>query len=385
MLLRRGTRTADDWERRLGMRLDRRFMLLTLLVLLGATAALMGGASSSTAGTGCSDGRPFCVTVDGLDGRSLSTTASPHYLFASVTITNTGGTSTLTNGKLTLTLRDVIGGDIEEGTVIGGTKQASTARLQTGSASDGRCSGTSNVITCTVPNLPGGSAGTTTYGLVFRTSTTDTATATETDDADGTEIEAFATFKEKGSDNQPKDPQPDEATATEIITYEPDPNLDISYAFPTASVTLATSATADSQHTVFPLPTIPGVVLPFYAKVEELALTTAGSPCGTNTCYGELVDTNTAGNSELIFSAEKPAHVTITWDFLPSGKTKNNIVVYHKLDSGFNEPPITSTCTFASGIPTNLPCRDVDIKRGGGNVVVTIDVWSAGNGRWGVG
>ena len=65
--------------------------------------------------------------------------------------------------------------------------------------------------------------------------------------------------------------------------------------------------------------------------------------------------------------------------------TKNNIVVYHRLDSGSNEPPITSSCTFASGIPTNLPCRDVDIKRGGGNVVVTIDVWSAGNGRWGVG
>jgi hypothetical protein len=362
------------------MKAHARVWVLGMLVTAALAVALAGGAAQSAAGTteACSDGRPFCVAITDLDGRSLSTAGS-HYMKYSVSIRRNGGTSNLTNGTLTLTLEDIIGGTISNGTVVGGTPRASTAVFLASPTSTSACTigSASNVLTCTVPNFPAGSAPLTYDPLIFKTSITGSAK--------GTRMTAVARFKEKASDGQPNDPNQDTVTVSETTTYEPDDDLDVSWAFPSAAITLATSATADDQHSSFPF-SVPGATPSFTAFVQEtpVGLAGANNPC-TTTCYVEVVETNTACNGAALFSAPNPVHVTITWDFLPSGKTKNNIVVYHKLDAGSTEP-ISASCTFGTGgVPTNLPCRTVDIKRGGGQVTVTIDVFSASNGRWGVG
>jgi hypothetical protein len=49
---------------------------------------------------------------------------------------------------------------------------------------------------------------------------------------------------------------------------------------------------------------------------------------------------------------------------------------------------IVQKCTFApnTSTPSSLPCRTINIQNlGGGKVQVTTDIWSAGNGGWGVG
>jgi hypothetical protein len=310
------------------------------------------------------------VTLDDQDEQSRSID-STHYMKYVLTISRqpNGGTSNLTNGRATLTLTDVLGTQAP----------ASNAVFQE-DASDGRCSAgsgsSSHIVTCSVPNFAAGAEALVYQPLIFTTTSRPNFV---------TRALASVTFKEKGSDSQPNDPNIDTVNVTNDTLYEPFADVDSSWSFPKAALSLGTS-TADDQHTKF-FYKVPDGGPSFTGLVQETAVGSVlvNNPCGTNTCYGEIADTSTNNNSASLFSSSTPAHVVITWNFLPSGKTKNNIVVYHRLDSGSNEPPITSSCTFASGIPTNLPCRDVDIQRGGGQVTVTIDVWSAGNGRWGVG
>ena len=355
---------------------------LVVMVLAAATAVvLVGGAARSSASTtsACSDGRPFCVTVEDLDQRSLST-VSPHYMFYKVTISRKadGGTSNLTNGTLTLTLTDIIGvDDTLSGRPAGDPNDVpSTAVFQASPVSTSKCSvgSSSNVLTCTVSNFPAGSAAQVYEPLIFKTSTTVNAASTK--------LTAVARFKEKGSDNQPNDPNQDTVTVSEYTSYEPDPNLDVSWAYPNASIVLQTSnldTAGNDQYSTFPL-VIPSGHTPFTASLLETPVTGTGF-CAN--CKGEIATTVGGG----IFSAAKPAHVTIVWDFKPSGFTENGGTAYHQFDNGDVES-FTTKCTFAPNAttPSALPCRTITIQNlGQGKVKVTTDIWSNNNGGWGVG
>jgi hypothetical protein len=357
--------------------------LLLVMVLAAATAVVLtGGAARSSASTtsACSDGRPFCVTVEDLDQRSLST-VSAHYMFYKVTITRKadGGRSNLTNGTLTLTLTDIIGVD---DTLPGRPTDdpndvPSTAVFQPSPVSTSKCSvgSSSNVLTCTVSNFPAGADPQSYEPLIFKTSTTANAASTK--------LAASARFKEKGNDNQPSDPNQDTLAVAEYTTYEPDPNLDVSWAYPNASIVLQTSTVdtpANDQYSTFPL-VIPSAHAPFTASLQETPVTPGVGFCGN--CKGEVAQTFGGG----IFSASKPAHVTLVWDFKPSGFTENGGTAYHQPDSGPTEV-ITTKCTFAPNAttPSVLPCRTITIQNlGRGKVKVTTDIWSNDNGGWGVG
>lgn len=335
-----------------------------------AMVALVGGAAQSAASTtgACSTGRPFCVAItdgDGADGKvSLSTATSPHFMKYEVTISrrlDPASTSKLTNGKATLTLTDFVG-----------TSVPSTAVYQ-GAASDPRCvagsGSTSHVLTCSVPNLPASGQPVVYKPLIFKTPSTA---------ATSTTMKAEVSFKEKGSDNQPTDPQQDKLEVPETTTYEDQGDLDASWAFPGAVITLATSSQEDEQFSRFPL-TVPAGTPPFNAIVQEDSV--IGSFCPT--CHGEIVTTD---GGEINFSATNPAELLITWNFVPSRFTENNAVVKHLLDDNVTEESIDGPCTFEPGedAPESLPCRDVKIDHlPGGNVIVTIHVFSDRNGKWG--
>lgn len=348
-----------------------RRVYVVVLVALGA-ALVLGLAergAADTVGPVCAD-RPFCVSLDDQDHQSRSLDG-PHYMKYELVISRKpdGGASNLTNGRATLTLTDVLP-----------TEELRSNAVFQEAASDQRCDAgsgsSSHIVTCAVPNLPAGSAALEYKPLIF--TTTSRAGAT-------TRAVAVVSFKEKGSDNQPSDPNTDSVTVTNITGYEGLDDLDSSWAFPSASLTLQTSPTADEQHSRFGL-TIASAnaPAPFTAFVAEHPLTSPLNPCGAATCYGEIVETNTNGNGATLFSSTNPANVVITWDFLPSGKTKNNIVVYHQPDAGPVETA-AAACVRSGSTITNLPCRDVGITRGGGLVTVTISVFAASNGSWGVG
>jgi hypothetical protein len=367
------------------------------VVMLGALtgafgiAVLLGAAERGAADVAdpqCAD-RPFCVALEDQDHQSRSLDA-PHYMKYILTISRDadGGRSNLTNGRATLTLADVIGEDDATTTNSNDPADVPANVVFQEDPSDPRCkAGTGqskHIVTCAVPNFPAGAADLVYAPLIF------TTTARTESASPFTKSVAEVTFKEKGSDGPPSDPNQDSVVLTNYTDYEPLDDLDSSWAFRKATITLGTSATADEQHTTFGF-TVPDTTTApsFTAFVGETPVSEVAAgdnPCGTNTCYGEIATTHTNNNSGVLFSATKPVNVVVTWDFLPSGKTKNNIVGYHKLDSGATEPPITASCTKVSGVPTNLPCRDVEIKRfGGGQVQVTISMYSAGNGGWGVG
>ena len=327
-------------------------------LLAGMAVALLGGAANSVASTSdkCSSGRPFCVAISDTDGVSPST-SDARYLSYALTITNTG-TSRLTNGRATLTLTDV----------VGGAAQPSTAVFQPAdSTSQCSFSAAGNVLTWAIPNLGGGKS-ITCDPLVFTTSTTAGATATN--------LDADIQFKEKGSDNQPTDPQQDRLLLSESTSYEGSGDVDASFARTGKTTTLGTDA-GDDQSTRFAVP-VPGNAAPFVASVGESA--PAGSFCPA--CLGEIVSTVGGG----IFSSSNPIQLLTTWNFLPKGMTESNLVVRHVRDDSTLEL-ITAPCGGAIGAlppPSKRPCRTVDIDRGpGGTVTVRIYVVSNANGQWG--
>ena len=327
-------------------------------LLATIAVALLTGAANSVASTteSCSSGRPFCVAVSDTDGVSPSLGAT-RYLSYTITIRNTG-TSRLTNGRATLTLRDV----------VNGAPQPSTAVFQPGD-STGQCllSAVGNVLTWTIPNLAGGKS-IACDPLVFSTSTTAGATATT--------LDADIQFKEKGSDNQPTDPQQDRLLVSESTSYEGSGDIDASFARAGKTTELGTNA-ADNQSTRFALP-VPANATPFVGSLSESGA--AGSFCPT--CLGEIVTTVGGG----IFSTSNPIELLTTWNFLPSGKNESNIGVRHVRDDGTLEI-ITASCGGSIGqLPpaAKRPCRTVDIDRGpGGTVTVRIYVVSNANGQWG--
>ncbi|MDQ3821790.1 MAG: hypothetical protein M3321_00940 [Actinomycetota bacterium] len=330
----------------------------TRTALLALVLVVVGGAANGVASTTekCSPGRPFCVAISDTDGVSPST-GGARYLSYALTVRNTG-TSRLTNGRAVLTLTDV----------VAGTDQSSTAVFQPAD-STGACSFdvAGNVLTWTLPNLAAGKA-VTCDPLVFSTSTTAGATATR--------LDVDVQFKEKGSDNQPTDPQQDRLLVSETTSYEGSGDLDASFARTGKTTTLGTDP-ADDQSTAFGVP-VPSNASAFVASVGESA--TAGSFCPT--CLGEIVTTVGGG----VFSASNPIQLLTTWKFLPSGKNEKNIAVNHVRDDSTLEV-ITAPCGGAIGQlppPGRRPCRTVSIDHGpGGAVTVRIYTVSNGNGEWG--
>jgi hypothetical protein len=294
-----------------------------------------------------------------------------------VAISRNGGTSNLTNGTLTLTLTDIIGVDDTlpgRDPQVDPDDQPSTAVFQASPVSTSKCSvgSASNVLTCTVQNFPAGADPQVYDPLIFTTSTTATAAATK--------LTATASFKEKGSDGPPNDPNQDSVIVSEPTTYEANIDEDVSWAYPNAAINLQTS-TADNQYSKFPLAVPSTLANPFTATLNEAAVTGTGF-CAK--CKGEIATTVGGG----IFSASKPAHVTIVWDFKPSGFTESGGTAYHQPDFPGQLEVIVQKCTFApnTSTPSSLPCRTINIQNlGGGKVQVTTDIWSAGNGGWGVG
>jgi hypothetical protein len=328
-------------------------LLAAIAVSLIGGAAVDSGASTTER---CSPGRPFCVAISDTDGVSPSTNGT-RYLSYALTITNTG-TSRLTNGRATLTLTDV----------VGGAEQASTAAFQPAdSTSQCSFSAVGNVLTWMVPNIAGGKS-ITCDPLVFTTSTTAGATSTR--------LDADVQFKEKGSDNQPTDPQVDRVLVSESTSYEGSGDVDASFARAGKTTSLGTDA-ADDQSSAFAVP-VPASATPFVASVSESGV--AGSFCPA--CLGEIVSTAGGG----VFSTSNPIQLLTTWNFLPSGKNENNITVQHVRDDGTLEL-ITAPCGGSIGDlppPGRRPCRTVDIDRGpGGAVTVLIYVVSNANGEWG--
>ena len=327
-------------------------------LLTAIAIALLGGATNGVASTTerCSPGRPFCVAISDTDGVSPST-GEARYLSYSLTIRNTG-TSRLTNGRATLTLTDV----------VGGLAQPSTAVFQSAdSASECSLTAAGNVLTWTIPNIGGGKS-ITCDPLVFTTSTTAGATATN--------LDADVQFKEKGSDNQPTDPQEDRLLVSESTSYEGSADVDASFARAGKTTSLGTDP-GDDQASKLALP-VPANATPFVGSVSESGV--PGSFCPT--CLGEIVTTVGGG----IFSTANPIQLLTTWNFLPTGKNESNIGVRHVRDDGTLEI-ITASCGGAIGqLPPagKRPCRTIDIDRGpGGTVTVQIYVVSNANGQWG--
>ena len=327
-------------------------------VLITIAGALLGGGANGGASTTekCSSGRPFCVAITDTDGVSLSTDGT-RYLSYAITVTNTG-TSRLTNGRATLTLTDV----------VGGAAQPSTAVFQPGD-STGQCSFTAagNVLTWAIPNIGGGKS-ITCDPLVFATSTTAGATATK--------LDADVQFKEKGSDNQPTDPQQDRLLVTESTSYEGSGDIDASFARAGKITSLGTDA-GDNQSSRFAVP-VPANANPFVASISESGV--AGSFCPA--CLGEIVSSVGGG----VFSTSNPIQLLTTWNFLPQGKNESNITVNHVRDDGTLEV-ITASCGGAIGqLPPagKRPCRTVEIDHlPGGADTVQIYVVSNANGQWG--
>jgi hypothetical protein len=331
---------------------------IRLGMLMTVAVGLLGGAASDWANASreCSGGRAFCVTVTDADGISLST-GETRYMSYALTIENTD-TARLTNGRAVLTLLDV----------VGGSEQPSTAVFQQADSA-GNCSFdvNGNVLEWTIPNIGGGKS-ITCDPLVFSTSTTAGATATK--------LVADVQFKEKGSDNQPTDPQQDRVVVSESTTYETSGDIDASFARAGKTTNLGTDP-ADDQSTKFAVP-VPASATPFVASVSESA--PAGSFCPG--CLGEIVKTVGGG----IFSSSNPIQLLTTWNFLPDKKNESNIGVTHVRDDGTVET-ITAKCGGAIGElppPGKRPCRTVEIDHGPqGTVTVQIYVVSNGNGEWG--
>jgi hypothetical protein len=354
---------------------------LVLLISVSAVV-LLGGAGSSIASTQtqCNaplpTGRQFCVTVvdsDGVSPSGLVGTDTRHdevtaYQFYKFTIQNVAGTSTLTNGAMSVVLNDNFPGSPP-------TTANSTA-LFVPSGSSPSCAAVStspNRVDCNLGNLAAG-ASTPTIVLAYRTSKSPnviSTTATTT-----------VSFKE-GSN--PNGANPSSLTFDEITSLEPDPESSVSWSPPGQNVQMGTSPIFDSQFSTLQY-TVPNGKSAFTATMNE----SSGTLCGFDlTCFGEVVTTDLSAADPNTFTATNLFHLVITMDagLLPTGNTKS-VVVVHQPDTGPAEE-ISLRCPSSTDPPSStdtLPCIQVNLVTvGKGQDKVTllvIGVWGFKNGGW---
>lgn len=357
------------------MKLNVRLMLVIPVLAL----VLLGGAGGSTASTQtpCNQpaptGRQFCVTVVDSDGVSPSGhigSDTRHedvtaYQFYKFTVQNVAGTSTLTNGTMSVVLTDGFSDS---------TPSADSTALFVPSGSSPSCAVVTtspNRVDCNLGNLAAG-ASTPTFVLAYRTSTSPNVISTT--------AHVTTSFKE-GSN--PNGANPSSLTFDETTSLEPFPESSVSWSPPGQNVQLGTSPTFDSQFTTLQYK-VPSGKSAFTALMNE----SSGSLCGFSlTCFGEVVTTNLSGADVGTFSDTNLFHLVITMDYalLPSGNTKS-IVVVHQPDSGPLEKISLRCSSDPPATPLAAPCITVNVVTvGKGQDKVTllvIGVWGFKNGGW---
>lgn len=115
------------------------------------------------------------------------------------------------------------------------------------------------------------------------------------------------------------------------------------------------------------------VTVPAVAEVRVADLPPGSAPACPSvapSCFGWATQLNVG------FGATYPAgiEVTIRWDAsqLPSGMTDRKLRIIHLFDGGGHEL-VSDACTYAGGVPTNLPCiKSAPQKQADKDIVATI-------------
>ena len=340
------------------MRSNRRTRLAVAAALLAlAGVGLLGGGAQASTSSGCNpEGRAICITITDVDHVTHSDATTSRYTRYTIEVSNTGGT-TLTNGTLRATLKDIVGG--VEGTT--------TARFV---AAPAGCTAVSTTeFTCALPNLAAGTAAPIIGPFYAATSTATAATATR--------LVATVSVNEKASDNEGGSAQPDTFSWREDTLLEPEPDASRSVVFLGGSTLLETLAGHRGQSSVFRVPVVSGFTGFQLATLQEFSSGDSGYFCPAGfSCFGQSVATSAVG----VFSSGNPANLVTTLDLalLPKGVTVKTLRVHHDASS------FTTACSgplFSVPSAAELPCRRVDIDRKAGTV--TIDVWDDHQGDWG--
>jgi hypothetical protein len=350
----------------------RPFVLLGVLTGAFASAMLLGIVGGASADIGeleveaCA-GKPLCVTITDQVQASISPlpldASTNHYTTDSVVVENSGSTSKLVNLAVTITWAD-------EGTDDNDDPIATTSDFVAdfSDQSGETCVKTApQTLTCTTPKSVGPGEEIVYDPLVFRTATDD--------DASAFTLTVRASAKEQTNPKQKGGTDPNDAVVelSNSVTYEGDPDHDVSIAGGGIATTLGTS-TADIQFSRLPVP-------PNASSHKQFFTLTEGSCSGKTTCLGETVTTVTHGQS--------PVNLLITYTGgLSPGMTTSNIVVIHSYNG--TEDTIDTACSGAlySGQPPMSEiepkgCRRVSFTRlPGGIVKVELDVWAPQNGDW---
>lgn len=325
---------------------------LTLLAI-----GFSGGAAQASSSSGCNpSGRAICIATTDEDNVTHSTATVNRYTSYTVAVSNGGG-STLTNGSLTATLKDIVAGN----------EETTTATFVAAPA--GCTSVSPTTFTCSLPNLAGGAAAPTIGPFFASTSTNDAATATR--------LKVTATFNEKASDRGGSDPQPDTFTWNEDTILEPLPDFSKSVVFFGGSTILETLTGHGGQSSVFRVPVGAGFVGFQLATLEEFSSGDSGYVCPAGfSCFGQTVATSAPN----VFSAANLANLvtTIDLELLTRGVTEKSLVVHH---DGVSFTTKCSGAPFSAPSASEVPCRRVEINRKAGTV--TIDAWDDQQGNWG--
>ena len=182
-------------------------------------------------------------------------------------------------------------------------------------------------------------------------------------------FEATVTVNEGGNDNSDGQSNAEDVftstVQTEVVEFSPDVISGHSYGtYKSFSTGLNTTTGNPHGSTV----TVPAV-----AEVRVADVPPSGAPACPSvapTCFGWATQLNVG------FGATYPAgiEVTIRWDAsqLPKGMTDRKLQIIHFFDGGAHEL-VSNACTFAGGVPTNLPCiKSAPQKQADKDIVATI-------------
>jgi hypothetical protein len=347
-----------------------------VLLVFVLAVVLLGGAGRSTASTTpelCNQpdptGRQFCVTESDSDGVSPSGLVGSGarketvtaYQFYNFTVRNAAGTSTLTNGKLSIVLTDNFPAP---------TASANSTAVFVPSGSAPGCAVVStspNRVDCNLGNLAAG-ASMPTFTLAYRTSNSPNVISTDAN--------ITLSFKEG---TNPNGANPSSLNFPENTSLEPNPESSFSWSPPGQTTSLGTSPTFDSQFSVLAFNVPPGHAA-FTSSLDE----GVGTLCdGSHSCFGELVTAHLPADTGT-FSTSNPFHLTITLvpkDFGVNIGGTTSVVVVHQPDVGL---PETISARCSSNPP---PCIVVNKVNQPGNAptLLVVDLYGVNNGGFRIG
>lgn len=320
------------------------------------TIGFLGGAAQAS--TSCNpSGRAICIATTDVDSVTHSTADVLRYTEYTAQVSN-GGSSTLTNGTLTVTLYDV----------VAGKAVTTTAKFV---ATPAGCTSVApkTTFTCSLPSLAAHAAVPAIGPFFASTSTNVAATAMR--------LEVTAKFTGRHGATGKSDPHSDTFTSNEDTMLESAPDFSQSVVFDGGSTVLETLSGHGGQSSVFRVPVGEGFDGSALATLAEFSSGESGYVCPAGfACFGQSVATDAPG----IFSAANLANLVTTLDLelLPHGVTEKSLRVHHDAAS------FTTTCNGALFSPpsaSHVPCRRVVINRRAN--AVTIDAWDNHQGDWG--